>query len=101
MVRFRARARPAPLGGRIPKGGGAPLRALLDLPGLARVEQLHDIARATLGDGLLLLVDQDLLVRRLLLAGEDPERNRVLGRPELRQDQRRGRIGLVVDPYLL
>src|SRR5258708_3571158 len=73
--------------------------ALLDLPGLARVQKLRDIACSTRGDGLLLLVDQDLLVGRLLLAGEHAERDRILGREELRQDQRRRRVRLVVDPH--
>src|SRR5215471_13193740 len=64
---------------RLPRGrsrrGASPL--LSDGPGLARDEQLGDVSRAALGDGLLLLMHEDLLVGRLFLAGEDPDGDRI------------------------
>src|SRR5439155_5940809 len=72
---------------------------LSDLPGLSRDEQLGDVPRPPLGDGLLLLLDQDLLVGRLArVGGQHPERDRVVGGPEMRQHERGRAIGLVVHP---
>src|SRR5215472_11381226 len=94
-ARVRA-ARTAPPVGR----GAEPPSESLDRPGLARDEQLRDVARTALGNRRLLLLDQDLLVRRLFLLREDADRDRVVGRPQVGEDEGGRRIGLVVDPDL-
>src|SRR5215469_18208134 len=73
--------------------------ALADLPGLAGHEQLRDVPLATIRDRLLFLLDDDLLVCGLaFLVEERPQRNRILGRPELPENHGGGAIGRVVLP---
>src|SRR3990170_6973008 len=73
--------------------------ALTYLPGLARHQELRDIARAALRYGLLLLLDHDLFVRGLALEiQEHAHWDGVFGRPELGEQHGGGTVGRVVDP---
>src|SRR5262249_9732571 len=59
-------------------------RFLPDLPGLPRHEQFADVAGPAIRDRLLLLLDEDPLVRGLaFLVEHGPERDGILGRPEM------------------
>src|SRR3990170_1049143 len=70
-----------------------------DLPGLARHQELRDIARAALRYGLLLLLDHDLFVRGLALeVQERAQGDGIFGRPELGEQHGGGTVGRVVDP---
>src|SRR5215510_9034019 len=83
------------------RGGRWPLlgRLLADFPGFASHEQLRDVPLTTIRNRLLFLLDDELLVRGLaFLLEERPQRDRILGRPELPEDHGGGAIGRVVLP---
>src|SRR5438552_18364640 len=93
--RPQARRSPATLSlrSRAPTKQMGPYRrpALTDFPSLARDKELADVAGTPVRDGLLLLLDQDLLVcRHACLIEQRSEGDRILGGPEL-GEQRRGR----------
>src|SRR5262245_1353539 len=83
---------------RAPTKQMAPYRppALPDFPGFAGVEELRDVARSAVRDRLLLLLDEDLLVRGLLLKIEQRSQgDREVRRPELRQAHGGGAVARV------
>src|SRR5438094_6800289 len=114
--RFRAAASPSQSypGGRQPrarrqacegrrKGGEAPLRVALaplraDFPGIARGQQLGDIAGAAVGQRVLLLVDEDVLVDRCGDVFEDADGPWEVRREEVGEQLGRVDVLLVVDP---
>src|SRR4029453_15678627 len=73
-------ARKAGLRGMMP---GAPRGRLRDLPGVSRGQKLGDVARPPIRDGLLLLLEDEVLVDRRLDRREHADRNRKVRREEI------------------
>src|SRR5713226_2088026 len=69
-----------------------------DLPGVSGGQELRDVAGAAVGDRLLLLLEHELLVDGRLDGREHADRDREVGREEVRQELRRVHVLLVVDP---
>src|SRR6266542_415247 len=79
--------------------GPLSLACSADFPGFAGHQELRDIPRTAVRDRLLLLLEENLLVRGLaILAQQSAEGNRILGRPELGEQHGGGTIGRVVHP---
>src|SRR5215510_3831989 len=88
-------ARKAGLRGMVP---GAPRVRLRDLPGVSRGQQLGDVARPPIRDGLLLLLEDEVLVDRRVDRREHADRNREVRRKEVGDELGGVDVRLVVNP---
>src|SRR5215510_639375 len=76
----------------------APRGGLRDLPGVSRGQELADVAGPALRDGLLLLLEHQVLVHRRLDGAEHADGNRKVRREEIGDELRRVDVLLVVNP---
>src|SRR5215467_4694107 len=76
----------------------APRGGLRDLPGVSRDQELADVARPALRDGLLLLLEHEVLVHRRVYGAEHADGDREVRREEIGDELRRVDVLLVVDP---
>src|SRR5215510_7836230 len=76
----------------------APRGGLRDLPGVSRDQKLADVAGPPLRDGLLLLLEHQVLVHRRVDSAEDADWNRKVRREEIGDELCRVDVLLVVDP---
>src|SRR2546422_10881522 len=93
-IRSRS-ARKAPVRGMT---RGAPRGGLRDLPGVSRGQQLGDVAGAALRDGLLFLLENEVLVDRRFDGREHADRNREVGREKIGEELGGVHVRLVMNP---
>src|SRR6266508_2504582 len=77
---------------------GAPRGGLRDLPGVSRGQQLGDVAGAALRDGLLFLLEDEVLVDRRFDGREHADRNREVGGEKIGEELGGVHVRLVMNP---